>query len=231
VKVKLEKSFPMPGSADAAWAVLGDVERVAACMPGAKIAERVDDRHYKGTVAVRFGPANLTFRGEVEVVARDAAARSLQLVGKGTDTSGGSGAAMELAARVEPGDAASSALAGTAEVSMSGKAATFGARLAVPVADQVLQQFAGNFAAQVKVEQERRAVAPAAEGMSTAQAASAGPGASAASPAPTAPAASTAPAPPAVPAESPAPLNGAALLWAILKDWLRGLFGGRARHG
>jgi carbon monoxide dehydrogenase subunit G len=223
VKVTLDKSYPMPGSAEAAWAVLGDVERVAGCMPGAKIAERVDDRHYKGTVAVRFGPANLTFRGEVEVVALDADARSLKLAGKGTDTSGGSGASMDLAARIDPGDATSSALAGTAEVTMSGKAAAFGARLAVPVADQVLGQFAANFAAQVRAEQERRAaVAPAAERAPTAASIPA-----AAPPAVSASAAAS----PAAQAAPEASLNGMALLWAIVKGWLRGLFGGSTRHG
>jgi carbon monoxide dehydrogenase subunit G len=162
MKVTLDKAYPMPGSADAAWAVLADLERVAGCMPGARITERTDDTHFKGTVAVRFGPANLTFRGEVEVLARDDAARSLQLKGKGTDTTGGSGAAMELSARIEPGDEAGCTLAGSSEVSMSGKAAAFGSRLAVPVAEQVLQQFANNFAAQVQAEQAQRAAAAAA---------------------------------------------------------------------
>jgi carbon monoxide dehydrogenase subunit G len=204
MKVTIEKSFPMPGSADAAWAVLGNLERVAACMPGATIAERIDERHYKGTVAVRFGPANLTFRGDVEVLARDDSARSLTLAGKGTDTSGGSGAAMELAARIEPGDASSCALAGRSEVSMSGKAAAFGARLAMPVAEQVLKQFAANFAAQVEQEQARRAPASAsADG---------------------APLIDTSP---AAAAATAAPLNGVALMWSIVKGWFRGLFGSR----
>ena len=67
MKVQLEKSYPMPASADAAWALLQDIEGVAGCMPGAKITERIDDAHYKGTVAVKVGPASLSFRGEVEV--------------------------------------------------------------------------------------------------------------------------------------------------------------------
>jgi hypothetical protein len=37
MKVRLERSFPMPASADATWAVLSDIETVASCMPGAKI--------------------------------------------------------------------------------------------------------------------------------------------------------------------------------------------------
>jgi len=77
MKVRLERSFPLPGSADTAWALLQDIDAVAACMPGAKITERIDERHFKGTVAVKFGPASMGFRGDVEVLAIDAATRTL----------------------------------------------------------------------------------------------------------------------------------------------------------
>jgi len=60
----------MPAPAERAWELLRDIERLAACMPGARITERIDERHYKGTVAVRFGPANLSFRGELELAAK-----------------------------------------------------------------------------------------------------------------------------------------------------------------
>jgi len=196
MKVQLEKSYPMPASADTGWALLQDIEGVASCMPGAKITERVDPQHYKGTVSVKLGPANLSFRGEIEVKGIDAVARSLHLFAKGTDTTGGSAASMDLTARVEAVDAASCTLVGTSEVSMSGKAATFGGRVMGPVSDQILGQFAANFAARVQAMQA--AAAPAA------------PGAAAA--------------PPSVPAAEPAPLNGLALMWAVIKGWFRSLF-------
>jgi uncharacterized protein len=197
MKVQLEKSFPMPASADTTWALLQDIEGVATCMPGAKVTERVDAQHYKGTVAVKLGPANLSFRGEIEVKALDAAARSLHLFAKGTDTTGGSAASMDLTARVEAVDAASSNLVGTSEVSMSGKAAAFGGRVMGPVADQILGQFAGNFATKVQAMQ---AQAAAASGSSAAAAP-----------------------PVAAPAEAK-PLDGLALVWAVIKGWFRSLF-------
>jgi len=222
MKVQLDKTYDMPGPAAAAWAVLGDIERVAACMPGARISERVDDTHYKGTVAVKFGPANMSFRGEVEVAAYDAATQTVRLVGKGTDTTGGSGASMDITARIEAVDAASSKLVGHSEVSMSGKAAAFGNRLAGSVAEQVLKQFAANFATQVQAEVSATATAPAA-----AAAASPSPATDAAGPAAGTPSPRPAPEPPVAPS-APAPLNGAALAWAVLRDWLRSLFGRRA---
>lgn len=162
MKVQLEKSFPVPASADAAWSLLQDIEAVAGCMPGARITERIDAQHYKGTVAVKFGPAAMSFRGEVEVMVVDPATRTLRLVGKGTDATGGSGASMDLTARIDPTDTAACTLVGTSEVSMSGKAAAFGGRMMNSVADQILKQFAESFAAQAQARQAQAAPQAAA---------------------------------------------------------------------
>lgn len=195
MKVRLEKTFPVPAPADAAWSLLQDIEAVAGCMPGARITERIDAQHYKGTVAVKFGPAAMSFRGDVEVLAVDAASRTLRLVGKGTDATGGSGASMDLTARIDPTDAAACHLVGTSEVSMSGKAAAFGGRMMNSVADQILKQFAESFAAQAQAR-AAQAAAPRAEAAAA----------------------------PAVAAPKATHLNALALVWASLRDWLRSLF-------
>ena len=209
MKVELEKSYPMPGTADVAWEFLQNLEAVAACMPGAKITGRLDPARYKGTVTVKVGPATMSFRGEVEMKDVDAAARTLRLVGKGTDSTGGSGASIDIGARVDATPDGLSTLVGTSVVSMSGKAAAFGGRMMATVADQVLKQFADNFAAQVSAIEVQRATAAKPD--------SAGPVAAAA----VAPASMAPPAPAPVAAE----LNGLALVWAVIKHWLRGLFG------
>lgn len=186
----------MPANPQVTWAVLADIETVAACMPGAKITERLDDRHFKGTVTVKLGPAMLNFRGEIEVQELDAAKRTLHLVAKGTDTSGSSAASLDLTARVDPTADGSSALIGSSEAGVSGKAAVFGGRMMEGLADQILKQFAANFAARVEL------LRPAPDAVATGVAGK-----------------------PAAPTPPPQrPLNGFALLWAMVKDWLRGLF-------
>ncbi len=202
MKVQIDKNYPMPCSVEVAWEFLQNVEAVATCMPGAKITERVDDAHYKGTVTIKVGPATMSFRGEVEMTDVDPAARTLRLLGKGTDSTGSSGASMNLTARIEAAEGGLCTLVGASEVSMSGKAAAFGGRMMNTVADQILKQFADNFAAQVSAQEALRA-APAAAGNG-------------------APAAAVAVPPPAA-----GELNGLALVWAIFKDWLRGLFSKR----
>ena len=210
MKVELEKSFPMPGSADVAWEFLQNIEAVAGCMPGAKITEQLPGGGYKGTVTVRVGPATISFRGDVQVRDVDPAQHSLRLVAKGTDSTGNSGAAMDLVARIDDVDAASSNLIGKSEVTMSGKAAAFGGRMMNSVADQILKQFADNFATQVAALAAQRSAVAAPTLAPSPQ---------------SAPVAATSPSPPPLPVARE--LNGIALMWAALKDWLRGLFGKR----
>jgi uncharacterized protein len=196
----------MPAGPAATWEVLADVESVAGCMPGAKVTERIDERHYKGIVTVKVGPATLSFRGDMEVKELDAANRSLRMAAKGTDASGSSAASLELTAVVRATEDGTSALTGSCEASVSGRAATFGGRMMDTVADQILRQFAANFAARVQARQ------PPRPGDS--------PPVSAALSSPTT-------GPSSVPPPA-APLNALALLWVVFKAWLCGLFSRKA---
>ena len=220
MKVTIDRTFPMPAGAEVTWSTLSDIEQVASCMPGASITERIDATHYKGTVKVKVGPAMLNFRGDIEVKERDEAARSLRLVAKGTDQSGTSAASLDLTARVEEAADGGSSLVGHSESTVSGKAATFGGRMMDAVADQILKQFAANFAA--RVAQAKPPAPPSPETMAettpSAAAATAG-GAPAA-----AVASSERAAQPAAPPPAAKPLNAFALLWAVIRDWFRGLF-------
>ncbi|MGA7778791.1 MAG: SRPBCC family protein [Paraburkholderia sp.] len=197
MKVVIEKVFPLSATADAAWQCLQDIEAVGGCMPGARITERLDATHYKGTVTVKIGPASMSFKGNIEVLELDAALRTLHLVGKGSDTTGTSGASMDLIATIQA-SGATCELVGKSEVAMSGKAAAFGGRMMNTVADQILKQFVDNFGA-------------LAQSRSAPQAA----------PSPDEPAAAAVT---RAPARPPAELNGLSLAWAVLHDWLRRLF-------
>jgi carbon monoxide dehydrogenase subunit G len=219
VEVKLDKRYPLAVSVEQAWMVLADIHAVARCMPGAQITEQIDATHYKGTVKSKVGPAVMQFGGDIEVLGLDAAARSMQMLGKGADKAGSS-ASMNLAAHLETGDApGTSTLVGTATVVVSGKLAQFGSRLLVPVSDAMLAQFADNFRAAAALASPE-AAAPFAAGapvVGTAGAAQA-PGAAAA--------------PGSVPAVAPAAapvkeLNALALMWTVFRSWLAGLLGGK----
>jgi len=243
MEVKLDKQFVLEVPAAQAWAVLADIRAVAPCMPGAQITEQTDDTHYKGTVKTRIGPASMQFNGTIEVLALDAATRSLQMLGKGADRTG-SAASMNLSARiVEGATGGGSVLEGQAVVTVSGKLAQFGNRLLVPVADALLAEFAKNFgqaAAAVTL-----ATAPQVDaGSTTATEPAAAPKTQDASkpldqpqaqpeaaPGAGEAAAAKAAAPPVgSPTAASAPaaeLNVLSLLWTMVRQWWRGVFGGQ----
>jgi len=146
MQTKLEKVFPINASADTTWRLLEDIKGVAACMPGAEITEQVDASHYKGQIRLKIGPVSAAFAGTVDVTWKDSAQRKIHLTGKGMDTKGGSAASMDLAAEVRAVDGGRCELVGNAEVTLSGKLASFGGRMINQVSDQILKQFGENFA-------------------------------------------------------------------------------------
>jgi len=146
VKVKLDKTYPIAASASAAWSLLQDIKSVAACMPGAEITGQSDETHFKGMVKVRVGPVTSAFNGDIEVQGVDAEKKELILLGKGADTRGTSSASMLLTASIHDTADGQCQLIGDAEVTVNGKLASFGGRMLDSISDQILQQFADNFA-------------------------------------------------------------------------------------
>jgi len=110
---------------------------------------------------VRVGPATVSFKGDIEIKDIDANKRELRLVGKGSDTSGQSGASMDLLAWIQEGDAAHCQLVGRSEVTVTGKVASFGGRMMGTVSEQILKQFFDNFSSLVAAQQGGVAAAEA----------------------------------------------------------------------
>ena len=202
MEVKLEKRYPVAASMQQAWTLLADLSATAACMPGARITEQIDETHFKGQVKSKVGPAVMQFGGEIELLALEPATHTLELLGKGTDKAGSS-ATMKLKANLEPGEAPGACvLVGQASIMVGGKLAQFGSRLLVPVSDALLAQFAANFSAAAA------AISAPGAGMSTEA---------------TAPAQAAASAPPPAP-QAASEINALALMWTVLKSWISGLW-------
>ena len=208
MEVKLDKQYPLDVDAERAWTLLTDLKAVAGCMPGAELTEQLGEGSYKGAVKIKVGPAVAQFAGQVDVLETVPAERKMVMRGKGADK-GGSSASMDLTAVIvaDPANPAHCVLNGSASVIVNGKFAQFGGRMMVQVSDMILAQFVENF---------RQTALSLPAPASAASAASANPTAQAT------PAASHAA--PKVASE----LNGLAIFWALLKNWVSGLFGKRA---
>src|SRR3954454_3007941 len=95
--MKLEHDFTVPAPIDEAWKVLLDVERVAPCMPGATLLT-VDGDSFTGTVKVKVGPIQVTYKGSASFAQRDDAGYRVVIEASGKEARGTGTAAATVSA-------------------------------------------------------------------------------------------------------------------------------------
>jgi carbon monoxide dehydrogenase subunit G len=146
--VQLEHSFTVPVGIDEAWGILLDIERVGPCMPGAAI-ETVDGDDFTGTVKVKLGPINLTYKGKASFTEKDEAAHRAVIDARGKDSRGNGTAAAKVTATLTDDGDNTKVLVGT-DLDITGKPAQFGRGVMVDVGNKLIGQFADNLADAIK---------------------------------------------------------------------------------
>lgn len=86
--MNLRQSFVIEAPLDTVWAALGDVERIAPCVPGAQLTDAAGDGVYHGTFSVKLGPATAAYRGELRMESLDEATRTATIRASGNDQRG-----------------------------------------------------------------------------------------------------------------------------------------------
>ena len=159
--MQFENSFDVPAGVPAAWALLTDIPRIAPCMPGAELTEVVDERSYKGRLAVKLGPVALIFAGTALIEAMDAATHTARVKAQGADQKGRGGAHADVTFRLVPEGAGARVLIAT-NVQLSGSVAQYGrgAAMIQDLAQHMIDQFATRLAAQLAAEPPAAAPAP-----------------------------------------------------------------------
>ncbi|MDT4914331.1 MAG: uncharacterized protein QOC66_3459 [Pseudonocardiales bacterium] len=146
--MQLEHSFSVPVGIDEAWRILLDVERIGLCMPGAAI-DSVTGDDFTGTVKVKLGPINLTYKGKASFVEKDEAAHRAVIDARGKDARGnGTAAAKVTAVLTDTGDATTTVQVNT-DLDITGKPAQFGRGVMVDVGNKLIGQFADQLASTI----------------------------------------------------------------------------------
>ena len=130
------------------FALFGNVEAVAACLPGAALTGQPAPDTVEGALEVRIGPIAARFRGRARLT-RDAETLTGRILGAGSDAGGRSATQGEIRYRVEPG-----AAPGTARIvlavgyTLKGPLAQFGRPgLVRDLAGRIGADFAANLGA------------------------------------------------------------------------------------
>ncbi len=156
--MKIEKEFTVAHGPDVVWAAFSDVRLVAACLPGAAILDELGDNRYRGQFSVKVGPLAAAFEGEV-ALARDDAARSGSVEGKGADAKSNSRASGSMTYRVEAVEGGSRVVV-DCTINLAGALAQFGkAGVVKEIANRITAEFVRNLEGQLAA---RVAATPAA---------------------------------------------------------------------
>jgi uncharacterized protein len=139
--MKLEHEFTVPTSVDEAWKVLLDVERVAPCMPGATLLT-VDGDEFTGTVKVKVGPIQVTYKGQAKFAELDEAGHRAVIEASGKEARGSGTAAATVVALLQASGDTSTSVSVTTELNVTGRPAQFGRGVMEEVAGKLIGQFA-----------------------------------------------------------------------------------------
>jgi hypothetical protein len=139
--VLIENSFTVARPVDEVWTYLLDVERIAPCLPGAELAETIDDHTWKGKVNMKLGPVSMSFAGTVEMAERDPASHRVVLHARGTEQKGKGAADAKVTSWLEPADGGTT-LKMEADITLTGAAAQLSRGLLPEVSKRLTQQFA-----------------------------------------------------------------------------------------
>lgn len=207
--MEITKSFVLKAPAPAVWAFLTDPTRVARCLPGAAITEKLDEQSYAGTITVKVGPVTANYKGKMRFERLDEAAGEADIAASGQETRGKGGADMRMKSRVVARSPEETEVTVISDVNVMGVLAQFGRGMIQDVSDQLFQKFTDGMRRELET-------APAAASPAAAPPVPPPAPAPEAAPAPAAPAAAPAPAPAvavAPPAAEPAlaPLDVGAL--------------------
>jgi carbon monoxide dehydrogenase subunit G len=156
--LEISKSFVVKASPEAAWTFLTDPDRVARCLPGAQITNKIDEKTYAGTITMKVGPVAASYKGTMTFEQLDAVARTAAIVAAGQDVRGKGGADMRMTSRLVERAPGETEVQITSYVNVMGILAQFGRGMIQDVSDQMFDKFVA--AARAELETSSAPVSP-----------------------------------------------------------------------
>jgi carbon monoxide dehydrogenase subunit G len=141
--IEISEKFEVEAPIETVWQFVNEPAKVVTCMPGAELVEQVDDTRYLGRVKVKLGAMTTSYKGEVVFSDVNESEHTLQLVGEGKETGGGT-AKGTVNISLKSTEAGAVEMSVDAQVDITGKVAQVGRGMIKGVSRQLFKQFAKN---------------------------------------------------------------------------------------
>ncbi len=162
--IEIKETFQVSAPIDEVWRFMINPENVAACMPGASIAEILDERSFVGNIKLKVGAVTAKYKGKIAFVNLDEATHNMEMVAEGKEPGGGTVTGTIGSHLVSLPDGGTEVFC-ESSIELTGKIMQVGRGMIEGVSGQLFKKFANN----TKKFLEAPAV-PAGEGTGTAAA-------------------------------------------------------------
>ena len=142
--LKLEIHSVVPASRDATWALIMDIPRAAACIPGIKDVTPDGECRYLATLQARVGPMVINLSGTITVVSQDAESGEAEFLVEANDRRVGGGIKTSMTMKVTPQSPTETALEIVSDTTFMGRLGELGQPLIRRKARNTLEEFSRN---------------------------------------------------------------------------------------
>ena len=142
--LKLEIHSVVPASRDATWALIMDIPRAAACIPGIKDVTPDGEGRYLATLQARVGPMVMNLSGTITVVSQDAESGEAEFLVEANDRRVGGGIKTSMTMKVTPQSPTETALEIVSDTTFMGRLGELGQPLIRRKARNTLEEFSRN---------------------------------------------------------------------------------------
>jgi carbon monoxide dehydrogenase subunit G len=163
VAVRVENKFQVAAPIDRVWELLSDPRKVAACVPGARLIDALDDQTFTGTISVKVGPSVTDYKGQAHIDRLDAEAHEIEMTGKGQDVRGKGSASMKMTGKLLALPDGATQVSTISEVTVVGLLAQLGGRMIQDVSSVMFKEFVKRFQEQLQHGGEAPAPDPSAK--------------------------------------------------------------------
>ena len=150
--MKLEIRSVVPASRDATWALVMDIPKAAACIPGIKDVTPDGEGRYQATLQARVGPMGMTLSGTITVLSQDAEAGEAHFLVEANDRRVGGGVKTNMSMKITAKSADETELEIIADTTFMGRLGELGQPIIRRKARNTLEEFSKNLSKLLALE-------------------------------------------------------------------------------
>jgi carbon monoxide dehydrogenase subunit G len=143
MSIEIKETFKVSAPIDEVWRFMINPENVAACMPGASIAEILDERSFVGNIKLKVGAVTAKYKGKIAFVQLDEASYTMEMVAEGKEPGGGT-VTGTIGSHLVPLPDGGTEVFCESSIDLTGKIMQVGRGMIEGVSAQLFKKFANN---------------------------------------------------------------------------------------